>query len=91
MTCTVSDIENILKDHQDLYGANQRELSSLQLEIIYNKIRQCYLITLFLRVMSFIQEPKGMNLNDGHTLQFKNVIPDLVNLQIHTHKMRLHF
>ena len=66
MTCTVSDIENILKDHQDLYGANQRELSSLQLEIIYNKIRQCYLITLFLRVMSFIQEPKGMNLNDGH-------------------------
>ena len=62
----VSDIENILKDHQDLYGANQRELSSLQLEIIYNKIRQCYLITLFLRVMSFIQEPKGMNLNDGH-------------------------
>ena len=45
----VSDIENILKDHKDLYGANQRELSSLQLEIIYNKIRQCYLITLFLR------------------------------------------
>ena len=31
----VSDIENILKDHQDLYGANQRELSSLQLETIY--------------------------------------------------------
>ena len=57
--------ENILKEHQEIYGAIQRELSSLQLEY-YNKIKQCYLITLSLRVMSFIQEPKGMNLNDGH-------------------------
>ena len=28
----VSDIENILKEHQELYGGNQRELSSPQLE-----------------------------------------------------------
>ena len=27
-------MENILKEHQEIYGANQRELSSLQLEYI---------------------------------------------------------
>ena len=31
-----------------------------------SKIRQCYLITFFLRQSSFIQEPTGMNLNDSH-------------------------
>ena len=39
MTSHVRDIENILKEQQEIYGANQRELSSVQLEIIYNKIR----------------------------------------------------
>ena len=28
----MSDIENILKEHQEIYGANQRELSFLELE-----------------------------------------------------------
>ena len=30
----VSEIENMLKEHQEICGANQRELNSLQLEYI---------------------------------------------------------
>ena len=30
----VSGIENILKENQEIYGANQRELSSVQLEYV---------------------------------------------------------
>ena len=33
----MSDTENILKEHLELYGANQRELSSLQMEYIIIK------------------------------------------------------
>ena len=61
----VSDIENILKEHQRIYGAIQRALSSPQLEYAIKSDNATWL-QFFLMVMSFIQEPKGMSLNDSH-------------------------
>ena len=38
------------------------------------------MIPFFLRAMSFVQEPGGMNINGSHNqLQFENVIPDLIS------------
>ena len=60
----VSEIDNILKENQEIYDANQRELNSLQLELV--KSVNISWLHFFLRPILFIQEPTGMNLNDSH-------------------------
>ena len=53
MTMYVSEVENICKELQEVYDANQRGLNSLQLELVKsdNKLLYDYI---FLKAMPFI-------------------------------------
>ena len=53
-----------MKENQEIYDANQRELNSLQFELV--KSDNAAWLHFFLRRILFIQEPSGMNLNDSH-------------------------
>ena len=64
---TLSKTENFLKERQEIYNANQRELNSLQLELVKSDNQFLYdSFFFFMEGMSFALEPTGMIINNRY-------------------------
>ena len=55
-----------MKERQEIYNANQRELNSLQLELVKSDNEFLYDNFFFMEAMSFALVPTGMIINNSH-------------------------